>query len=607
MGDWFEKWIVFIICSIKAKDAIFAQITLSGPYSIIFFGLAKGNEGSQWSTWKIRIEHSVVRIRRSRRRWPMIRSNPMVLLTLNSRGNAEPRNPHSIRHKPAPKDRSLGLVLLRGRRIHGNVAPPWKTGLKGPPLSKSRTLAYQHGRVAVPSHKPHGIRVSLRRLIVNQTWVLERVKRKPKIFVGVILKIHGGSHSRRGSRKEGYGVGVNLRRNKSRMRMVFWVLTELSLKLKIVARGLCFFSDSHFRGFLRFWVPWRKLGELVNGGFGLLDEPIHGLAGSVIPKTVLNVVELNGCVGWESNPSVSRTLCSVNLTVTIFSTCGSNNVASLDLNNLSSCALHAHQTCFFFFFFLLPDVLGNYAFYMGFWFWFWASWCKILKMIVYAQVLFLLMIPTEIQIPIISLSLSLCLRILISSRFSSVLACLIFSSDHCWSQKTKTCHCNLSYSLPLTPNKPISAYKQKLITQCSFSCFMHNWLLYHVLMYPYPFLSTQRVNRQSKAVNSPRNIEAGFWFSTSTESYLEGVKTQTTKGHWTLGFNFELWWYHMGEKKLLRERIKMCVWKEVEHGEGLRGKIVPFGPIRPTSCSCKAWQIMVRHRLIKHLLICSFF
>ena len=54
--------------------------------------------------------------------------------------------------------------------------------------------------------------------------------------------------------------------------------------------------------------------------------------------------QLNCCVRREPNSAITRTLCSVNLTVPIFSTCGPNNVPSLDLNNLSPSALHAHSS-----------------------------------------------------------------------------------------------------------------------------------------------------------------------------------------------------------------------------------------------------------------------
>ena len=39
------------------------------------------------------------------------------------------------------------------------------------------------------------------------------------------------------------------------------------------------------------------MGELVDGGLGLVDEPVDGLAGAVVAQAVLDVVELDGGVG----------------------------------------------------------------------------------------------------------------------------------------------------------------------------------------------------------------------------------------------------------------------------------------------------------------------
>lgn len=85
-------------------------------------------------------------------------------------------------------------------------------------------------------------------------------------------------------------------------------------------------------------LPGRELGELVNGGFGLLDEPVDGLARAVVTKPVLDVIELDGGVGREPHAAVPRPLGGAHLAVPVLPPGGPNNVASLDLHDLSSTA-----------------------------------------------------------------------------------------------------------------------------------------------------------------------------------------------------------------------------------------------------------------------------
>jgi hypothetical protein len=83
-------------------------------------------------------------------------------------------------------------------------------------------------------------------------------------------------------------------------------------------------------------VPCWELGKLVDGGLGLFDEPIDGLAGAVVAEAVLDVVELDGSVGGEADTAVSRPLCSADLAVAVLASSGANNVASLDLDDFAA-------------------------------------------------------------------------------------------------------------------------------------------------------------------------------------------------------------------------------------------------------------------------------
>lgn len=83
-------------------------------------------------------------------------------------------------------------------------------------------------------------------------------------------------------------------------------------------------------------MPWWELVELVYGGLGLLDEPVDGLAGTVVPQAVLNVVELNGRVGREPHAPVSWALGRADLAVPVLSASRPYNVTALNLHNLAA-------------------------------------------------------------------------------------------------------------------------------------------------------------------------------------------------------------------------------------------------------------------------------
>ena len=90
-------------------------------------------------------------------------------------------------------------------------------------------------------------------------------------------------------------------------------------------------------------LPRRELFELVNGGPGVLDEPVDGLAGAVVAEAVLHVVELDGGVGGEADPPVSWPLRRAHLAVPVLPSRRPDNVAALNLHDLSSpTAPHGH-------------------------------------------------------------------------------------------------------------------------------------------------------------------------------------------------------------------------------------------------------------------------
>lgn len=91
-------------------------------------------------------------------------------------------------------------------------------------------------------------------------------------------------------------------------------------------------------------MPRRQLSELVNGGFGLLDEPIDGLAGAVVAQAVLDVVELDSGVGGEANAAVSWALGGADFAVAVFPAGGPHYVAALHLHNLSAAGVPQAQS-----------------------------------------------------------------------------------------------------------------------------------------------------------------------------------------------------------------------------------------------------------------------
>lgn len=102
--------------------------------------------------------------------------------------------------------------------------------------------------------------------------------------------------------------------------------------LPCAARASCS-SRCHGRG-----LPGGELSELVDGSLSLLNQPVHGLAGPVVSEPILNIVELNRRIGREANSPVPRALGSADFAVTVFPTGGPDNVASLDLHDLSATA-----------------------------------------------------------------------------------------------------------------------------------------------------------------------------------------------------------------------------------------------------------------------------
>ena len=80
--------------------------------------------------------------------------------------------------------------------------------------------------------------------------------------------------------------------------------------------------------------PGREFGELVDGGLGVLNEPVDGLAGTVVAKAVLDVIELDCSVGGEADAAVPKALGGAHLAVAVLAAGGPHNVASLNLHDL---------------------------------------------------------------------------------------------------------------------------------------------------------------------------------------------------------------------------------------------------------------------------------
>lgn len=60
-----------------------------------------------------------------------------------------------------------------------------------------------------------------------------------------------------------------------------------------------------------------KLGEVINGEFGLVDEPIDGPTGAIVAESVLEVVESDGGVGGQSEAAVAGAFGSGDLAVAV--------------------------------------------------------------------------------------------------------------------------------------------------------------------------------------------------------------------------------------------------------------------------------------------------
>lgn len=65
-------------------------------------------------------------------------------------------------------------------------------------------------------------------------------------------------------------------------------------------------------------MPRRELSELINGVFGVFDKPVDGFAGAVVAETVLDVVELDGSVGGETDAAVAWAFGCADLAVPVF-------------------------------------------------------------------------------------------------------------------------------------------------------------------------------------------------------------------------------------------------------------------------------------------------
>lgn len=71
---------------------------------------------------------------------------------------------------------------------------------------------------------------------------------------------------------------------------------------------------------LKIWEGRIQRRELPNGGGRSLDEPLHRLAGLVIPKSVLQIVELDCCGDGKADPPIPKPLGGEHLAVAVFPT-----------------------------------------------------------------------------------------------------------------------------------------------------------------------------------------------------------------------------------------------------------------------------------------------
>lgn len=214
---------------------------------------------------------------------------------------------------------------------------------------------------------------------VGKDWVLEGLEGEAKVLAAsarqevrrVILKAHrrarrgcgggcgggGGAHGEEGFDGVGDSIGIERRREKTstaaataeaeggrsnRFGNWNWFLARISDGLVGCDGSLGLLRIGGGRrvggggggGGAR--VPGGKLGQLVDGSLGVFDEPVDGLAGTVVAEAVLDVVELDGGVGGEADAAVSGALGSAHFAVAVLAPGGAHNVASLDLHDLTS-------------------------------------------------------------------------------------------------------------------------------------------------------------------------------------------------------------------------------------------------------------------------------
>lgn len=84
---------------------------------------------------------------------------------------------------------------------------------------------------------------------------------------------------------------------------------------------------------------------MVDGRLGFFDEPVYRLAGAVIAKTVLDIVELDGGVRRKTHTAVPGAFGGADFAVAVFSASGADNVAALDLDNLAAAAATTASHC----------------------------------------------------------------------------------------------------------------------------------------------------------------------------------------------------------------------------------------------------------------------
>lgn len=154
---------------------------------------------------------------------------------------------------------------------------------------------------------------------------------------------YGGSSREEGFNGVGDGVRVERRREQARTTAISVSRTSVVADISRNVRFRSFLVVSGRHGGLSRIrrAPWRELGELVDGRLCVLDQPVDGFARPVEAKPILDVVELDGGVGGETNAAVSESLGGANLAVAIFPAGGTDNVAaSLHFDDLPAGAPH---------------------------------------------------------------------------------------------------------------------------------------------------------------------------------------------------------------------------------------------------------------------------